>query len=88
MSQRALNHPFVPRRRMGAAARLRHMKRQVTWAEVLLLPVAFAGGAAGLACALLLLFEDREALAAVYALAGVTLACWTGVRALTSPPSR
>lgn len=61
------------------------MKREVTWAELVLLPTAFAAGAAGLACSLLLFFEGRDVPSLVFALGGVALAFWTGHRAVTSP---
>ena len=59
----------------------------MTWAEVVLLPLAFAGASAGLACSLVLLFEGRSDLSVVFALGGVALAFWTGIRAV-GPPRR
>lgn len=64
------------------------MKREVSWAELVLLPASFAASAGGLACALLLFFEGRDWPSLVFGLGGVALAFWTGVRAVTAPPAR
>jgi hypothetical protein len=61
------------------------VKRELTWAEVVLLPTAFAASAAGLACSLLLFFEDRDVLSMAFGLGGVALAFWTAARAVLSP---
>ena len=63
------------------------MKREVTWAEVVLLPTVFAAGAAGLTFALLLFFEGRDLPSLAFAVGGVALAFWTAARALTSQRS-
>ena len=64
------------------------MKREVTWAEVVLLPAAFAASAAGLACSLLLLFGGRDWTSLAFGLGGVALAFWPGARAAGAPPGR
>lgn len=64
------------------------MKRELTWAEVVLLPTAFAGSAVGLACSLLLFVQGRDAVSLAFALGGVALAFWTGARAVGVPPRR
>ena len=64
------------------------MKREITWAELVLLPVAFAGSAAGLACSLILLFEGRHELSFAFAAGGLLLAFWTASRAILAPGRR
>jgi hypothetical protein len=61
------------------------MRREVTWAEVVLLPTAFAASAGGLACSLVLFFEGRDALSLAFGFGGVALAFWTAARAVLSP---
>lgn len=57
----------------------------MTWAEVVLLPLSFAGASAGVACSLVLFFDGRGDLSVVFALGGVALAFWTGIRAVGVP---
>jgi hypothetical protein len=61
------------------------VRREVTWAEVVLLPVALAAASGGLACSLLLLFEGRGGLSLLFALGGLMLALWAATRAIVSP---
>jgi uncharacterized membrane protein SpoIIM required for sporulation len=61
------------------------VKREVTWAEVVLLPTAFFAGTAGLACSLFLFFEGRDAVSLAFGLGGIALALWTAARAVLPP---
>ncbi len=58
------------------------VKRETTAADFLLVLVAFAAASASLACAMVVLFQDRESLAALFAVGGLGLALWCGARAV------
>jgi hypothetical protein len=62
-------------------ASLSGVRREKTMADVLLVLVAFVAGSASIACALIVLFQDRESLAALFAVGGLGLALWCGARA-------
>lgn len=61
------------------------MRREVTWAEVVLLPMAFAASAAGLACSMVLFIEGRDGVSLAFGLGGAALAFWTAARAVLWP---
>ena len=52
-------------------ASLSGVRREKTMADVLLVLVAFVAGSASIACALIVLFQDRESLAALFAVGGL-----------------
>ena len=56
------------------------MRREVTGVDLLLMLVVFAASTGTFACALVALFDGRDALALAFAAGGLSLGVWAGLR--------